>query len=95
MSIQNHRDKLQQVWVKLTRDDRDQWKLISFQKRGRPAKPEDVQLLPPRPSAKAISLLSYIPPIHHGFHNDIVVDSRNNSSNADEVMDVLDGDNEF
>jgi hypothetical protein len=89
--------------VKLTRDDSAQWKLISFQKRDRPTKLEDMQLLPlyndlrPITQAKVDvvnSLLSYIPPIHHGFY-DIVMDYRNNSSNSAEVMDVLDDGNEF
>ena len=93
------RGKPQHVEVKLSHDANEQWKLISLQKRGRPAKLSEAQLLPlydgPRPIAKAKvddvkSLFPYIPPVHHAFYNDIVVDNRKNRTDFVEVID--DGD---
>jgi hypothetical protein len=85
------RDKQQQVQEKLSHYDSEQRKPINFQKRGRPSKLEEAQHLPlysgPRPIGKAKvddvkSSLSYVPPIHHSFYNNIVVDRSKNSSNS-------------
>ena len=84
------------VEVKLSHDDSEQWKLISFQKRGRPVKLQEVQLLPlynkPKRIAKAKiddvrSLCVFIPPIHHDFYNNIVVDEQNSGAEPTELMD--------
>ena len=89
-------DKPQQVQVKLSHDDSEEWKLISFQKRGRPVKLQDVALPPlytgPRcvPKAKADdvkSLLPYVPPIYHEFYNGIAVDNRKQSGECAEILD--------
>ena len=88
------------VEVKLSHDDSEQWKLISFQKRGRPVKLQDVQLLPlyngPRHIAKAKvddvrSLCVFIPPIHHDFYNNIIVD-KHSSGTGTEPTELMDDD---
>jgi len=93
------KDKPQQVQVKLSHDDSEQWKLISFQKRGRPVKLQDIVLPPlyagPRsvPKAKADdvkSLLPYVPPICHEFYNGIIVDNRKPSGESAEILDDSD-----
>jgi len=75
----------QHVSVKLSHEDSEPWKLISFQKRGRPTRLQEIHLDPlhhgPVPIAKAKaddvkSLLQCVPPIYHGFYNDIVVDKK-------------------
>ena len=79
--------------IKTTHESGEQWKIISFQKRGRLAKLQDVTLQPLYNSQRAIqkakaddvkSLLPFIPPVRHGFYIDIVVD-RLTKGTADSV----------
>lgn len=92
------RDKPLHVHVKLSHNENEPWKIISFQKRGRPTKLHEVQLVPlyngPRPITKAKaddvkSLLPFVPPIYHEFYNNIVVDidKKGKSADAVELMD--------
>jgi len=86
-------ERPQQLEVKLSHDDGEEWKQISLKKRGGRAKLQEVQLSPryggsrPIPEVKVDdvkSLLEYVPPIYHQFYNDIVVDN-NRRSNTDDI----------
>ena len=93
-------DAPQNLQVRLSHDDGEEWKQISLKKSGGRKKLEEVQLSPlyagSRPIAKAKvedvkSLLQCGPPIYHQFYNDIAVDNNRKSSTDDsELMD--DGD---
>lgn len=84
----------QSLQVRFHHDDSEKWKIISLQRRGRPNKLSEFIFHPildgprsiPKPKADdVLSLLSYIPPIHHDFYNNIIVD-RHSKDDGVEIM---------
>ena len=77
--------------------DGDEWQTVNLQRRGRPSRLRDLKLEQcyngPRPVMRAklndvLSLMPYIPPVHHQFYNDIVVDDRSSCQTADDDDDL-------